>query len=355
MLPMRYREAVARAATRMVTSGLASGEYTIADDGWSSRRKIHYSTVTVGRPFIPSETVALCRVDPGELHGVAIAKVWEDLTLLSARSAPLEEYPTGFSVTLPGRPFAFVSDSAGPNVRARAIAALRHPQLIFIPCFAHVIALLCGDYLCSSRRAGVIAESQRVVQFFNASSSVWLPLLRTEMTRTLGKTLTLVSAVATRWTSTWLSAVSVLQAKDALVGVFTSAEGKERLQAAMSSNAAVHKNLKDVVAIIRRPSFFDGLSEHLHCLLPTIEASLVLQGGTAALADVLYSFARQYQALVEAEETVVRQKLESRFSKLEKPILLLAFWLHPAYIAVSRRIVAAGAPDAMTLATWVDS
>jgi hypothetical protein len=59
MLPFRSNEEVKRASTRMVTSGMASGQYTVADDGWSSRRKIHYSTVAVGRPRVPAQIVAL--------------------------------------------------------------------------------------------------------------------------------------------------------------------------------------------------------------------------------------------------------------------------------------------------------
>jgi hypothetical protein len=111
---------------------------------------------------------------------------------------------------------AFVLDSFGLNVRAQRIAALRHPRLIPIPFVVHVMALICGDYLSRSRRARVIQESECIVHFFNSSTSVWLPLLRTEMTRTLGSPLALVSAVATRWTSTWISSVSVIQANDGL-------------------------------------------------------------------------------------------------------------------------------------------
>jgi hypothetical protein len=192
---------VARSSARINLSPLRD-QFTLADDGWSSRRKIHYSIITIGAPVVPAETVALFRISPLHRQGVAIAKGWEKIIILGDRSAALEDYPPGFALPLPRSPSAFVSDSAGPNVRARAIASLRHPKQIFLPCLAHVFALLCGDYITSSIHRAVIARSQRVVHFFNSSSSVWLPLLRAEVGRTLGTSLSLVFAVATRWTST---------------------------------------------------------------------------------------------------------------------------------------------------------
>jgi hypothetical protein len=176
MLPLRYEEVVARSSARINLSPLRD-QFTLADDGWSSLRKIHYRTITIGAPGVPAETVAFFRLSPLHLHSVAVAKGWEKVIILGDRSAALEDYRPGFAVPLPRSPSAYVSDSAGPNVRARAIASLRHPKLIFLACLAHVFALLCGDYITSSSHHAVIARSQRVVHSFNSSSSVWLPLL----------------------------------------------------------------------------------------------------------------------------------------------------------------------------------
>jgi hypothetical protein len=150
MLPLRYNEAVVRSRDRIGAS-LLREQFTLADDGWSSPRKVHYTTITIGAPRVPLETVALFRILPSELHGLAIAKGWEKLILLGGRAAPLEDYPSGFVVPLPGSPCAFLSDSSGPNVRARAIASLEYPNIIVFPCFAHILALLFGDYLMGSR------------------------------------------------------------------------------------------------------------------------------------------------------------------------------------------------------------
>jgi hypothetical protein len=76
MLPLRYSEAIDRSRVRIDASPLCE-QFTLAVDEWSSRRKVQYTTITIGAPRVPPETVALCRTLPSELHGVAIAKGWE--------------------------------------------------------------------------------------------------------------------------------------------------------------------------------------------------------------------------------------------------------------------------------------
>jgi hypothetical protein len=92
-----------------------------------------------------------------------------------------------------------------------------------------------------------------------------------------------VSAVATRWTSTWLSTVSVLQTRDPLLSVFTSSAGKERIQKVIALQATKSKRLKDVYVIVRETAFFEELGTHLDALRPAIESSLVMQGGSVTL------------------------------------------------------------------------
>jgi hypothetical protein len=159
MLPLHYIQAVARSRARIHASTL-SDQLTLADDGWDSRREVHYAAVTIGMPLVPSETIALSRIQPTEPHGVAGAKAREQPILIGDRAAPLAEYPAGFALPLPMSPSAFVLDSPGPNIRARAIASWRHPGVVFIPCFAHIFALLCGDYLTASRYPTVRGSTQ---------------------------------------------------------------------------------------------------------------------------------------------------------------------------------------------------
>jgi hypothetical protein len=95
--PLRYIQAVARSRACIHASTL-SDQLTLADDGWASRPKVQYAAVTIGVPLVPSETIALRRIKPTELHGVAVYKAWEQLILLGDRASPLTSVPVHFCV-----------------------------------------------------------------------------------------------------------------------------------------------------------------------------------------------------------------------------------------------------------------
>jgi hypothetical protein len=151
-----------------------------------------------------------------------------------------------------------------------------------------------------------------------------------------------------------LSAVSVLQVSDALRSVFTSTEAKERLQEAMASSA-VKFNLKEVIDIVRSPTFFEELGAHLDALLPTIEAIIVMQGGSVTLADGMFCFGRQLQFLTFAGEFAVLDMLEKRFSRLEKPLFIPALVFHPMYAKVGRAMIDAAVVNIMMLTDWINT
>jgi hypothetical protein len=205
-----------------------------------------------------------------------------------------------------------------------------------------------------SSHASTIAKSMLLVSFFNNSPSLWLQLLREEMIRCNGNVVALISPVATRWTSTWISAVSVLQCKAAFSSVLTSQNGRERLSIAESSNSPKFAALKAVVDIIRSNCFWDDLSSHLDALVPTIESSLVMQGGSATLADVLYCFARQFQYLSRGVENEVLRKLEKRFAMFELPLLFMYFWLHPKYKTIAEGVLSNGILSMVDVVGWID-
>jgi hypothetical protein len=97
------------------------------------------------------------------------------------------------------------------------------------------------------------------------------------------------------------------------------------------------------------------LASHLDALIPTVEASLVMQSGSTALADVLYCFARQYQCLARSAEEAVLFKLEKRFGAFEIPLLFLAIWLHPKYKIVANIVLINGALSMVDAIGWIDT
>jgi hypothetical protein len=193
--------------------------------------------------------------------------------LIIHRGVPLEDYPLGFALRLPRSPSAVVSDSADPNVRARTITSLQHPNIIFLLCLAHTFALTCGDYITSSSHHAFMAQSQRVVHFSTSAPRCGCRCFVPKSREPSANRCPFFLAVATRWTSTWLSAVSVLQVCNALRSAFTSAEGKEQVLDAMTSRSVKYKNLKDVIEIVRSQTFFEDLGEHLDALLPCARAA----------------------------------------------------------------------------------
>jgi hypothetical protein len=149
--------------------------------------------------------------------------------------------------------------------------------------------------------------------------------------------------------------VSVLQVSDALRSVFTSAEAKERVQEAMASSAANFNYLKEVIDIVWSRMFFEELGAHLDALLPAIEAIIVMQGGSVTLADGMFCFGRKLQSLTSAGEFSVLAKLVKRFSRLEKPLFILAVVFHPMYAMVGRAMIDAGVVNNMMLTDWLNT
>jgi hypothetical protein len=195
----------------------------------------------------------------------------------------------------------------------------------------------------------------QLVPFFNGSSSLWLPLLRDEIMRCNGNVIALVSPAATRCTTTLLYAISVLQCRAAFSSVLTSQAGRERLAAAEASTSCKFKTLKAVAATIRSGNFWNGLTRHLDALVPTIEASLIMKCGSATLADVLYSFGRQYQCFALGAEGVILRKLEKRFGMFEFPPLFLSLWLHSKYKTIAKNLLTRCVLSMVDAIGWLDS
>jgi hypothetical protein len=109
-----------------------------------------------------------------------------------------------------------------------------------------------------------------------------------------------------------------------------------------------------VIEIVRSPTLFEDLGEHLDVLLPTIEASIVCQGGSVTITDGMYCFGRLFQSLASAGEVAVLAKLEKRFARFEMPLLIHDLNFHPMYAKIGWAIVDGGEVDVMTLTKWVN-
>lgn len=358
ILPNRY-EAAAKKLRERSNTAFAIG-LTFADDGFVNRKKEHVSGVTVSSPSpsVHSMTIAIIDVLPEDLHAVAIARGWEEIVLLAQSQAPLGSYPKGYFTPVVRVPVAFCSDDASANHKARDIAALRIPWVVFLQCFAHQVALICGDMLTKGKHAKAIAKALVLVHFFNKRTHKWLIWLNNEMVITYGKQWSLVRGVVTRWTTTWLSAISVLRAKVAMQKLMLSGNADQEFRKSQNLNSPHAKKQRLVRDIISDNSFWESLQTFLGEMLPTIEATLQLQSGNATLADVFFALARIYQSARNAETQGGRESpfitaFEERFKGYELPLLILATWLHPKYKYMIDRMITNDVIDLAVLEGWV--
>jgi hypothetical protein len=86
-----------------------------------------------------------------------------------------------------------------------------------------------------------------------------------------------------------------------------------------------------VKSIIGHAYFWLSLESFLGQMIPTIEASLMMQDEFCTLADAMYEIGRLYQVAYREEERAVVASLENRFWTYEIPLFFLALWLRPRY------------------------
>lgn len=353
-LPFRAREAIARQKIDIVEGPLMSRGYTYMDDGWTSRAKRQITGVMIGRPGFAGRTIATLPTPCDQLNAVAIARGWEEFIVgCKDGEQKYDESSTLSRYThIPNKPpVSICTDSAGPNVRARSICALRHPTITFLPCFAHLSALQSVDLLTYSNRAKVVSDCLHILHFFSKSSSKWLPRLRDAMKQVYGHPIPLLPGVVTRWISTWQSCCSVLRAQEAFEIVFKL----HAVEVSKLIRLPDHYNLKRACDIVHVADFWKRLTHFLYITTPSIETSMLLQSGKATLGDVFYCYGRQAQAFIKCNEQILMQLLEKRFQSLEFPLLFLAFFLHPRYVAIASRLVDSDKVVFCDVAKWIMS
>jgi hypothetical protein len=355
ILPFRYSEALRHGSETLGHSSFSRVGYSYAIDSWSSYAHQHYDGWIITSPGTPAVTVGIRSVDANALHATAVARDWEQKLMIHVSERPYFTQLDGFFFGVRRPPEALVSDSASLNVRARRILTPRHEKVYFGPCFAHFSALECADLLKSCKLAHVYPKSMHVLRTIRSSSSKWLPMLRDCMLKTGSKRIpALKVGVPTRWTTTWEAMCSLVRCKDALkVGVPTRwtttweamcslVRCKEAFALLMLTHKSVvndvvrtksqtTKALRDCFGYVKDEKFRSDLVAFLDLLIPTVESSLILQGGDATLADVLICKGRQLQALELLEETSAIEALESRWRRLEQPIIIISFFLDPKY------------------------
>jgi hypothetical protein len=205
---------------------------------------------------------------------------------------------------------ACVIDNAGQCGRARRILALRHPDIIFLHCFAHDVNNLVKEVL--RYQFSVIAkQASSAVNYLNAASATWLVHAKAIMMRRYGETRGLDRLCEMRWKS-----------------IHDCSTSLSRVRGALESLAFDFQEHK----VLGRPVFWKSLKEAEEIIAPLAEASYRLQQSDNTLADVVLSLRDIYCAFASNEtygHGLVRAD-ERRWANCEQPLFLLGFFLHPS-------------------------
>ncbi|KAF1314928.1 hypothetical protein FI667_g16383, partial [Globisporangium splendens] len=219
---------------------------------------------------------------------------------------------------------AVVTNNAGQCGRARRILALRWPNIAFLIYFAHDINNLVKAVLQSSFRE-VTAMASTAVNCLNASSSKWLVRARETMVETYGCSCALITLCETRWNSMQACFASLL-----------------RVRCSLEVFAVKHRDDPEfpaVLAIFDQRYFWEALRDAEVVVRPLCFASYKLQCDENTLADVIICFRDIYDGFVASTyRSELVPLVEKRWQQCEQPLIMLALFLHPAYLGEARAL-----------------
>ena len=124
-----------------------------------------------------------------EHHGIAVARGWEAIILSCNDHNDIR---------------FFLSDDAGQCSRTRHILALCHPHMIFMRCWAHQINLKVRTLLELAGFAAVCKQAINAAIKITASSSKWMPQLKSLIEEMYGKAVSpkIYTVGGTQWNTT---------------------------------------------------------------------------------------------------------------------------------------------------------
>jgi hypothetical protein len=285
-------------------------------DAWSNVNKVHIEGVilTLGvASFLLNSVLA-----DSTHHGIAVAHGWEQLLFGEHKGATYSFH-------------YHCSDDAGQCGRGRRILALRYPWILWLKCWAHQINLMVKGLLGHETFKKICEQAMLASKAINASSSKWLPQLRTLCTEMYGKKAgTSVFTVGeTRWNSTQ--------------GCFAS---QLRIQCACKTFVSKHENsgIPAALMVWKEKDYWHKLEEAELLIRPFCDASFLMQREANTMAHVMLVLLNLYQHISEyCGDTLVARPLltdlEKRWKEAENPVFFLSFALHPAYRSTAAKLV----------------
>lgn len=158
-----------------------------------------------------------------------------------------------------------VSDSGGDSKKARRLIAREHPHLIILPCYAHQVNLIVGDYFKSNAEILVYStRADQVIAWLRSKLQV-LGLLRDVQTllRPGCTPLSIIRAVLTRWTSHYLAYRRLLQLRTSVETMLEEDASSVNESQIITGTSAAQDKAREMVACLKDDMFWMAVKRYV--------------------------------------------------------------------------------------------
>ncbi|EJD36610.1 hypothetical protein AURDEDRAFT_21737, partial [Auricularia subglabra TFB-10046 SS5] len=183
------------------------------------------------------------------------------------------------------------TDASGESRKMRRLLVAKFKWMIVADCWAHQINLVVGDMTRARNFKGVLQDALDVVKWFNSHSRA-LGMLKWVTAQKLGKELSLILPVLTRWTSHYLSVRRLLALELPFRQLLLDSRA-ELERCAGAKRDAIDKAL-EILSIVEDVQFWVTLKSILLHLEPLARAANITQGDGARLDVVLVTLANLF-------------------------------------------------------------
>ncbi|PPR07164.1 hypothetical protein CVT24_010717 [Panaeolus cyanescens] len=231
---------------------------------------------------------------------------------------------------------AITSDASGESRKARLDYGLEHPAIITPDCWAHQNALVVGDYFRASERDEnqylQAAESANQLITWVRSKTQVIALLK-DVQQSLGRVVSVIRPVATRWTAYFMAYKRLLELKTSLCLLVD--KKRDRL---LVGKTSAQQKATEMIALIQNSLFWHKLEHVKMHLEPLARSSNILQASHARLDQVPLIFGgllSEYEDMASKHPSdqglidVMTASLERRWKNSDQHIYIAAIMLHP--------------------------
>ncbi|KAF8870263.1 ribonuclease H-like domain-containing protein [Mucidula mucida] len=238
---------------------------------------------------------------------------------------------------------AWACDSGGDSKGLRRLLLEIMPWIIAIPCWAHQMNLIAGDYLIKSdsRVIDVLEQCLLVINWFLGHKRAHSMLENEQDREEWARHLTFIRAGITRWTTHYLSMRRLLELKKVLRSLVLRDE--DILLTAGGDKEEQVEAAQAIIDIIEDRDFWAGVARTKIYLEPLAYATNVAQGASTRLDHVLVTLATLHRTYsVESDvfddpvaSAALLKSLQKRWAalKTDQDVYLVAVFLNPYFRA----------------------